>query len=120
MEAKMRKLVMALEALAILTAAILILVDYRLKNELVDLYKKLEATIKHGKQVFGENAGPDPGANSLRDSSHVDRNPLVEASAIPSTGESPDAARTSKRQSANRNGRNRDKAVPGPDNQVGP
>lgn len=122
MEDKARKLVMALETLALVTAAILILVDYKLKQDLMGLYQKLEAALNDAKKYFGEDyfAARDPGGVHTGDL--VGNAPTVEEkpsdSQASQNGQPKPPAR--RRTPANRSGGNRDSAVSGPDNAVGP
>jgi hypothetical protein len=69
-----------LEAVAIVTALLLILVDYKLKNDLMDLYKKMERALADGRQILGSEFGSGIDTSSLRAS------PLVRDAAPVETG----------------------------------
>ena len=75
---KTNRLVLILEGVALLTALVLILVDYKLKNDLVALYRKMETSIAEARQYLGENfgAGIDtgnlPGSSLVRDATPVE------------------------------------------------
>jgi hypothetical protein len=62
MDRKMERLVLILEGVALITALILILVDYKLKNDLTDLYQKMEVALARGQKLFDQdgNSGSDP------------------------------------------------------------
>lgn len=85
MESKAHRLVMILEAVAIVTAAILILVDYKLKNDLVELYKRMEATLEDGRKLFGKDYLADLDTSGLHAGPLVGDAPTVETSASPVT-----------------------------------
>jgi hypothetical protein len=116
---KTQRLILALETLAILTAAVLILVDYKLKNDLVDLYRKMEATLKHGESLFGENAATPLDSMRVRPGSLVDNRATVETGPGDNVAAQNGQPKTRRAQPANRDRRTRDKAVSDPDKQVG-
>ncbi len=99
---KSRRLLLALEGLALLVATVLILVDYKLKNDLVDLYKKMEGTLERGRQFMGQDTISVADTADVRSGNMVDDGPLLEtpANRNESNGSSP-ASRTRKRASAN-------------------
>lgn len=117
MEDKTRKLVLILEGIAIITATVLILVDYKLKNDLMDLYVKMERALKNGETIY--SAGIDPGllrpGNMVRDAATVETraaNGTIHADSKPGP--------RGKRPSPERNRGNGNTTIPKPDNPVGP
>ena len=116
--AKTARLVLILEAIAITTALILILVDYKLKNDLVTLYKKMEVALENGRKLLGESFGSGIDTSGLQRSSVVDDTTWLETPVVRKQSNADDQAANSNRP-ANRNGRNRNPQVPKPDKQVG-
>lgn len=121
---KTRRLILALEGIAILTALVLILVDYKLKNDLVDLYKKMEVALENGRKLMGPEFATDIDTSRLRAGPMVDNAPTLETPDYPSpnfpvepNGEGPGP--TAKRSPAKRSGRNGNQAVPESDKPVG-
>jgi hypothetical protein len=112
-----RKLILALEGVAIVTALVLILVDYKLKNDLVDLYKKMEAALADGRQIFGPQFAPGIDTSSLRASPMVRPTSPVETGAGGEADNRNGKAGPASRRGtpANRKGRNRDITIPEPD-----
>lgn len=117
---KTRKLVLILEGVAIVTALVLILVDYKLKNDLMDLYRKMEKALENGRKILGPEfgAGIDTGRlptrAMARDAATVEtRNPFGTAVEYdqPETATGNGAPK--------RQGRNGYTEVPKPDKQVG-
>jgi hypothetical protein len=84
---KTSRLVLILEGVALLTALVLILVDYKLKNDLVTLYQKMEASIAEARQYLGENFGASIDTSHLSRGSVVDHGPSVETAASHNLGE---------------------------------
>jgi len=76
---KTRKLILALEGVAIITALVLILVDYKLKNDLIDLYRKMERALADGQKILGSEFGSNIDIGGLRAGLLVDNAPTVEA-----------------------------------------
>jgi len=119
---KLRRLLLALEGLAIATALVLVLVDYKLKNDLVDLFKKLEATIDEGKRYFGESFGAAVDIGAIRSGDLVGTATSMEktANASPAASTRQNGKRpAAKRTSADRGRGIGSAPVPGPDNTVG-
>ena len=122
--AKMQRLLLALEGLALITAALLILIDYKLKNDLVVLFGKLEGALEDGRKLFGPEFGSGVDIAGVR-AGHLASVPApVEASTangaaaqVGSNGKRPGSA--TKRPTAKRPGRDGSAPVPGPDNTVG-
>lgn len=116
-----RRLILALEGVAIVTALILILVDYKLKNDLVELYKKMEAALIDGRQIFGPDFAPGIDPSALRGGDMVRATPPMETGPADkqdhANGQGKPAAR--KRTSPVSQRRDRDSPVPKPDKQVG-
>lgn len=119
MEEKARKLVVVLEGIALLTALILILVDYKLKNDLVALYQKMEATLENGKKLFGESYFADFDSSGLRTGSVVDHGSTMEATASASSTNTNGKNEASARPTPKRSRRAGGSEVPRPDNTVG-
>jgi hypothetical protein len=118
--AKTARLVLILEAIAITTALILILVDYKLKNDLVVLYKKMEAALENGRKLFGESFGAGIDTSGLQHGPMVDNSTWLETPIV----RNPDnangqAAAADYKPPANRNRGNRNPQVPKPDKPVG-
>jgi hypothetical protein len=114
-----RKLVLILEGLAIGVAVVLILVDYKLKNDLVDLYKKMEGTLERGRQSFGETASTADSPSGVHTGSLVDNVARLETSAYAgaSNGDSP--AKANSRTPADRRKRIGDPQIPESGKQMG-
>lgn len=56
MEAKTRNLILTLEILALATAGILILIDFKLKKDLLALFIRIEEKIAHGEQTLADTS----------------------------------------------------------------
>jgi len=116
---KTQRLVLILEGLALVTALILILVDYKLKNDLVALYQKMEQTLEDGKQIFGENASNALDSMRLPSRAMVGDDASVETSDSPvmdnPNGQSP----ANKRTPSNRRGRAGGTEIPKSDKPLG-
>jgi hypothetical protein len=117
--AKTARLVLILEAIAITTALILILVDYKLKNDLVALYKKMEVALEDGRKLFGESFGAGIDTSSLQRGSVVDDTAWLETPIVRDTPAGNGQAARDSKPPAQRSGRNRNTQVPKPDKQVG-
>jgi hypothetical protein len=109
-----------LEAIAITTALILILVDYKLKNDLVALYKKMEVALDDGRKLFGESFGAGIDTSGLQRSPVVDNTAWLETPIVRDTPAGNGQAARDSKPSAKRSGRNRDTQISEPDKQVGP
>lgn len=125
MEDKTRKLLLALELVAILTAAILILVDYKLKRDLVELTKNVEGAIEQARQLYSqESPSADTADNpgGLHSSHLVDNAAGMEAPIhLDETSQNGNAKTVQRaRTTPKRNGGTRNTTVPRPDNAVGP
>jgi hypothetical protein len=81
MEDKTRKLIIALELVALVTAGILILIDYKLKQDLLKLFERIESAIETGNRLYSQD--PDFSADTSRvpRGSMVGDNPPMETSA---------------------------------------
>jgi hypothetical protein len=121
MEDKTRKLIMAIEILALLTAALLILVDYKLKQDLIKLFERIEATIAAGQRVYFPDAVFNSDTGSVPDSAVVGDNPTVEAPASdkPNHANSNGRKATVRGTAANGSRGNRNQAVPQPGKPMG-
>lgn len=119
MEQKVQRLVLALQGIALVTALVLILVDYKLKNDLVDLYKKMEDALARGQKLFGQNVDTGSDTGDVRSSHLVGAGSGLETPASPSVAEQNGQPETNGRASAKRSRRAGDKAVSDADKQVG-
>lgn len=99
-EAKTRNLVLTLELVALVVGIILVLIDYKLKQDLVKLFERIEGSIATASGVHRQDAGirTDPG--SVPSDTVVADNPRVETP----TADSPVGATRAKRNAANRGG----------------
>ena len=114
---KTRRLILALEGIAIVTALVLILVDYKLKNDLVDLYKKMEKALADGQRILSADFGAGIDLGSVRSGNMVRTATPMETTTVSDLGDSngkPPAA-TGKPNPANRARRDRNNPVPKPD-----
>lgn len=120
--AKMQRLLLALEGLALITAALLILIDYKLKNDLVVLFGKLEGALEDGRKLFGPEFGSGVDIAGVRTGDMASVHAPVEKAAANGTAAPArrrGAAKAGSGTAANRSGGNRSAPVPGPDNTVG-
>lgn len=120
-EDKTRRLLLIVEVLAIGTAAVLILIDYKLKQDLVALFRQIEAAMNYESRLYSANAGNPDSYSVVFDSSLVGDNPPVEKTA-PDNADKPHAAEpkpTGERKSAVRGSGARSKKVPDADKSVG-
>lgn len=116
---KTNRLVLILEGVALLTALVLILVDYKLKNDLVMLYRKMEESIHEARQYLGENFGAGIDTSGLSGSSLVRDGTTVETAASPSVAQgNGKAPRASKSTSPVSSRGKRNPAIPHPDKPV--
>jgi hypothetical protein len=121
MEEKTRKLLLTLELLAIATAAILILIDYKLKQDLLKLFERIETAIGTEQHLFDANTSKPGNSSNIPGSPMVGDNTIMETSDIPDSANGHGASRqaTSKRAAANGNGRTRNTTIPDPDKSMG-
>lgn len=121
-EDKTRRLLLIVEMLAIGTAALLILIDYKIKQDLVALFKQIEAAMTYESRLYSANAGNPDSYSAVFDGSLVGDNSTVETP-IADSADKPDPAGqkpADKRKSpVNRTGA-RGKAIQDPDKSVGP
>lgn len=118
---KTTRLVLILEGVALATALVLILVDYKLKNDLIALYRKMEGAISEAREYLGENFGAGIDTSGLPGGTLVRDGTPVETAASPSVAEgNGKAPRARKSQAANRGRGNRTSPVQEPSKQVGP
>lgn len=100
-----------------MTALVLILVDYKLKNDLVDLYKKMEKALADGQRILGTDFGSGIDIGGVRSGNMVRPTAPMETPTVPNlanpNGKPP--AATGKPNPANRARRNRDNAISEPD-----
>ena len=78
---KTKKLLIALELLALATSVILVLIDYRLKQDLLNLFRRIEAGIETASGLLGKDPNFSPDTSGLSGSPLVGDNPIVEATA---------------------------------------
>lgn len=119
MDRKMERLVLILEGIALVTALILILVDYKLKGDLTELYAKMEATLERGQKLFGENASTHLDSVRLRTGDLASDVSPVETSIDNGVAAQNGKPPTRSASPAKRSGRTGNKAVSDPDKQVG-
>lgn len=121
LEIKTRRLVLSLEILAILIGALLILIDYKLKHDLVKLFERIEASIERGRRVYGEDSTINPDPSGIPANPLVADNPRMEASASRPESATASAKRqaTVKRATPHRSGGARDTSVPTTSERVG-
>lgn len=121
MEAKAQRLLLVLETLALLTAGILILIDYKLKQDLVTLTRNVESALEDARKLFPQDTGAGSDSSDLHTGNLVDNGPPMETG--PDTGKSGQNGKTPAiprtRTPAKRSGGNRNTPVPGLDNPVG-
>jgi hypothetical protein len=109
MEIKTRKLMITLELLALITAAVLILIDYKLKQDLLRLFGRIETAIETANRLHSQDADVSNDTGDIPDSSLVGADPTVEAA----TGNTkagtggPVRKTANQRTAANGNGRTR-------------
>ena len=119
MDRKMERLVLILEGVALITALILILVDYKLKNDLTDLYQKMEVALERGQKLFDEDTNTGSDSMRVRPGNLVGNVSPLETSARPSVagqnGKPPNGRATP----AKRSRGNGNTAIPKPDKQMG-
>lgn len=121
MEDKTRKLIMAIELLALLTAALLILIDYKLKQDLIKLFERIEATIETGQRVYIPDAVFNSNTGSVPDSPVVGDNTTMETPANDKPPRTNGNGRKAAVRGTSANGSrgNRNPAVSEPDKPVG-
>jgi hypothetical protein len=121
MERKAERLVLILEGVALLTALILILVDYKLKNDLVELYGKMEAALERGQKLFGQDANTGSDSLRVRSGDLVGNvSPLETSANTGATSQNGQPTAANRRAPAKRSGRAGNKEIPHTDKQMGP
>lgn len=121
MEDKTRKLVMVLEAVALVTAGILILIDYKLKQDLLRLFERIESAIETGNRLFPQDASERPNPSRVPTDTVVGDNPRV---GTPTNGQSANGStrskpRPSRGKATNGSGGTRDSEIPESSKPVG-
>lgn len=119
MDRKMERLVLILEGVALVTALILILVDYKLKNDLTDLYAKMEVALERGQKLFAENGDSGSDSVRLRAGDLVGNVSPLETSASNGMAGQNGQSKTRGASAAKRSRGNRDTAVSQPDKPLG-
>jgi hypothetical protein len=118
---KPRRLLLALELVALLVAAVLILVDYKLKQDLLDMFRRIEMDINHAWKLSGKERGGDSDTGWISTGPLVDNDAAMETPAGPGApAQNGDAGNAHRRAPARRSGRNGDTGIPGAGDQVGP
>ncbi len=122
MEDKTRRLLVALELLALVVSALLILVDYKLKQDLLKLFERIESTLETGNGLHPQNPDDRAGAGRVPGRGLVGDMPGVEtsANASPPSANGSGKARASRGKAADGDGRTRGAEVSKPGQQVGP
>jgi hypothetical protein len=117
---KTRRLVLALEGLALVVATVLILVDYKLKNDLVDLYRKMEGSLERGRQFMGQEPISPADTNGVRTGDMASNDASLEAAvAHQSTNGNGSTRGTNNGTTAKRSGRTGSAPLPKFDNGLG-
>ncbi len=96
--ARTRRLILALEMLALITSGLLVLIDYRLKQDLLKLFQRIEVAIETANRIYPQNPDVSSDTGDISGGSVVGDNPSVETSAPDITR----AANGSGRKTANR------------------
>lgn len=107
--------------LAVSVAAILILIDYKLKRDLVQLFARIESAIETGNRIYGTGTTDTASDPDIRDGFVVGNNPTMETTNVPgkdATG-SQNGHPRSRNTTANRNGGTRNTKVPSTDKPMG-
>jgi hypothetical protein len=116
---KTKKLLLILEGLALIVATILILVDYKLKNDLVDLYRKMEGTLERGKEFYSEVDNSLDHLGRVRPSTLVRDGTTLETATANHASNGNGKTASSRATSAKRNGRIGNTPLPESDHGVG-
>lgn len=101
-------------------AGILILIDYKLKRDLVDLFARIEAAIETGNRLYDTDTAHTYSGADIRDSTVVGNNPTVETADVPKQS-NPDGENGHKANGyvpTQRSRGTRNKTVPGTDKPV--
>jgi hypothetical protein len=120
-EVKTRNLLVMLELLAVTVAGILILIDYKLKRDLVELFARIESAIETGNKLYDTFAANNSSDTNLRDGTVVGDNPPMETPDVRKPGNTGSTNRgTAGKQSAsNGSGGTRNTPVQGPGKSMG-
>lgn len=118
---KTQRLVMALELLALIVAAVLILIDYKLKRDLVILFRNIEGTLATSTKLQGNHDNNPGDSDPVSDGSLVGDVSIVEETvdAAPNNGHGQVRDANGRYTSPVRDGRARDTQIPQPDKPVG-
>lgn len=109
-----------LEGLALAVATILILVDYKLKNDLVEMYKKMEGCLADGKQFFSENGFAPIDTSGLRPGPMDGYDSSLEKAIVAGAGNGNGPSAAAGKSSSKRGGRIGNTQIPESDKPVGP
>lgn len=119
---KTRNLLLALELIAVTVAGILILIDYKLKRDLLELFARIEAAIETGNRLYSQDTDNANGDSSVPGSFVVGDNPTVETPNVPeqSNGHGSQRAANGQYTTAKRNRGTGNTQIPDVDKPVGP
>lgn len=120
-EDKTRRLLLIVEALAIGTAALLILIDYKIKQDLVALFRQIEAAMTYESRIYSANAGNPDSYSAVFGGAMVGDHPTMEAEPTLVT-DKPDVADkrpASRDKAADGGAGTRGKKIPDTDKSVG-
>lgn len=122
MEDKTRKLLLVMEMLALLVAGILILIDYKLKQDLVALTRNVENALDNARTIISSDSSPGDDTSGLHNSNLVGNASPMEAGSASDKTHANGKAETvrSTRTATKRSGGNRSTQVPRPSDPVGP
>lgn len=120
MDDKTRKLIIALEVIALITSAVLILIDYKLKRDLLDLLTRIEGSV-NGENVGNAGFPARSGDSRVRDS-RVPRNDAGMETTATHAADKENRAQRSANGNPPSNGsrRNGNPKLPEPGKQMGP
>jgi len=120
MEERPRGLVIALVYVALVTSALLVLIDYKLKRDLLDMFRHIQEEIDRGQKLYRSPPDRDPDTDGVRTTDLVGNASPVEASNGDKPPSAPRVPEGDRAKATQRGRRTRDQTVFGPDNQVGP
>jgi hypothetical protein len=118
---KTKVYLLIIECLALGTAAVLILIDYKIKQDLVGLFKQVEAAIYHESRIHCADTDNYHGDSGLPDSALVGDNAIMETTDVPVTASAsaPGRKTASRNKTPDSRAGTRSKKVPDTDKSVG-
>ena len=119
MDDKTRKTLLTLELLALFVSALLILIDYKLKRDLLALFIKIERSL-YGSSVMDKESPERASDAGLRTGDLVGEPAGMEAPINPVAANGNSQPRRAARKPANSNGGAGGQGIPQQDKQVGP